>query len=153
MLDARERIDEAVAIAVFGFRWASYANESGVWHLLSPDELAKQKKRSSALPLAQRATVATTRPADCVWYHSHVVPTFSTDEGDALTVVDAMKRRGWRVEMANVDRGWTVAFIRKRPGFGWKGVKDRGRELPLAVCLAALKALTHRDPICKRGRK
>ena len=69
----------------------------------------------------------------------HTIDNFrpSTDPAAACTIIDHLRAQGWYGEViAAPDKGYSVRFSRKRQTL-WIAAKT----LPLAVCLAALRAV------------
>ena len=125
MLAAGRELDALVAEQVMGWTACDPAQESRPWEC--GDE---------------RPSVRTGMGIPPGESDRNEIPHFSTDIAAAWEVVEKLDRDGHTMEMDKRDAGWVVRFVdySKDPILSME-ITDTAPTAPLAICLAALKAV------------
>lgn len=71
--------------------------------------------------------------------NDRMVPVYSTGIAAAWMVVDRMEERGWMARISREMGSWNCRFVRPEDTAGY--VFDEDATAPLAICLAALRAV------------
>lgn len=138
-MQAGRELDARVAEKVMGWRRRFGAFEGTVWNdlavILLPFEPGKYPKK----PKYTEAPATVTSP---------VLPHYSTDIAAAWEVVETMSTRGFRFKLFRApntsgqpDRAWAVFARPEVDIVDAMYAEEFGTAAPLAICLAALKAL------------
>ena len=142
-MKAGRELDARIAERVMGERilWAHAAWSKEDW-LSSHGEGEPTEQNTPAIVLDEDRRDGDPLPRYLI------IPRYSTSIADAWSVVDTMERRGFWCEMRTPfmepggDDGYWAGFTPHSTS-GWNGRPDhwtRAESLPLAICLAALKA-------------
>ena len=135
---ASRELAARIAVEVFGMWQEPWEDEHDHWW----------QKHSSDPDAKMHASIGFP-PHTCGW---NSLPRFSTDIGAAWQVVEKVQadNPGWRFSLLGGDEGWWNAeffgHIDPTKNYGQRHSSEYAPTAPLAICLAALRALENKEP-------